>query len=107
MAINIPRGESDSVIDSIIDALTRYEAEHPLARIDVYRQNSVSVRVRIIDPGFADLTKPERNEQVWTYLEQLSEDVQGDISTLLLLDPEETKKSFANFEFEDPVPSNL
>jgi hypothetical protein len=43
----------------------------------------------------------------WKYLGQLPEDVQSDISTLLLLAPEETKTSFANIEFDDPVPSEI
>ena len=33
--------------------------------------------------------------------------LQSDISTLLLLTPDETNASFANFEFDDPVPSKL
>jgi hypothetical protein len=107
MAINIPRGNSDEVIDKIIDALRGYEADHKRAQIDLYRQNSVSVRVRIIDPDFARLGKPQRSQQVWRYLEHLPEEIQSDISTVLLLTPDETKKSFANFEFDDPVPSKL
>jgi hypothetical protein len=67
----------------------------------------VSVRVRIIDPSFDGKTKPERNDIVWNYLTELSDDEQSDISMLLLLTPSETKHSFANFEFEDPVPSKL
>ena len=107
MAITIPRGKSDEVIDTIIEALGTYSAEHPQAKIDVYRQNSVSVRVRIIDPDFTGKGKPQRSQQVWGYLEQLPDEVQSDISTVLLLTPDETKKSFANFEFDDPIPSKL
>jgi hypothetical protein len=106
MAINL-RGKSDEVIDSILVVLRQYGTDHPQARIDLYRQNPVSVRVRIIDPGFAGQTRPQRSQLAWKYLGQLKEDVQGDISTVLLLTPDETKMSFANFEFEDPVPSSL
>jgi stress-induced morphogen len=107
MAISIPRGTADEVIDSIISTLRTYETDHPRAKIDIYRQNSVSVRIRIIDEEFAGLDKAERSKLVWRYLENLPDEAQSDISTVLLLTPDETKKSFANFEFEDPVPSKL
>jgi hypothetical protein len=107
MAINIPRGKSDETIERIIEALRAFEADHPDAQIDIYRQNSVSVRVRVICASFAGETKVERSKKVWQYLNSLPDDVQSDLSTLILLTPEETKVSFANFEFDDPVPSNL
>jgi hypothetical protein len=107
MPINIPRGKPDEVIDKIITVLRPYEADHPRAQIDLYRQNIVSVRLRIVDPDFAGQGKPQRSQQAWKYLEQLPEDVQGDISTVLLLTPDETKMSFANIEFDDPTPSRL
>jgi stress-induced morphogen len=107
MSINIPRGGADETVERILKALAVYQKDHPQAQIDLYRQNSVSVRVRIIDPEFRGQEKPQRSRLVWKYLGQLQEDVQSDISTLLLLAPEETKMSFANFEFDDPVPSQL
>lgn len=107
MAITIPRGESDQVINQIVGALRSFETDHPRAEIDLYRQNTVSVRIRIIDPDFAGQSKPQRNQHAWRYLEQLPEEIQSDISTVLLLTPDETKMSFANFEFDDPVPSKL
>lgn len=60
-----------------------------------------------MDASFQGLDKPGRHAKVWHYLQQLPEDVQGDVSMLLLLTPEETKMSFANLEFDDPVPSIL
>ncbi len=107
MAIKIPRGKSDNVIDKIIEALSAFEADHPQAEIELYRQNCVSVRVRIIDPDFAGQGKPQRSQQAWRYLGQLPDEVQSDISTILLLTPDEKKMSFANFEFDDPTPSKL
>lgn len=107
MPINITRGASDPVIDEIIEALKRYEADRPGSQIDLYRQDPVSVRIRIIDSELAGLNKIDRNKLVWAYLDKISEETQSDISTLILLTPEETKKSFANFEFNDPVPSIL
>ncbi|HEX3998407.1 MAG TPA: hypothetical protein VHX65_07655 [Pirellulales bacterium] len=76
-------------------------------RIDLYRQDSVSVRLRIIDPDFAGQSKPQRSQCIWNYLGHLPDDVQADIRTVLLLTPAETKMSLANFEFDDPVPSKL
>ena len=107
MAISIPRGTTDPVIDKIVEVLRTYETDHPRSQIDLYRQNSVSVRVRIVDPDFAGLGKPQRSQRIWKYLAELSDDVQSDISTLLLLTPDETTLSFSNFEFNDPVPSKL
>jgi len=62
MAIQIPRGNSDGIIDQIIAALDGYEADHARAQINLYRQNSVSVRVRIVDPDFAGQGKPQRSQ---------------------------------------------
>jgi hypothetical protein len=107
MPISIPRGASDDVIERMIEALQAYEADHPNSQIDIYRQNPVSVRVRIIDPAFAGQNKVERSKEVWKYLNSLPDEVQSDLSTLILLTADETKSSFANFEFEDPVPSRL
>lgn len=107
MPIDIPRGTSDGVIDRMTEALRAYEADHPNARIDLYRQNSVSVRVRIIDPDFVGRSRVDRHNEVWTYLDALPEDIQSDLSSLILLTPEETGMSFANFEFDDPVSSIL
>ncbi len=105
MPISIPRGTSDEVIENIVAVMRDYQADHPRAQIDVYRQSPVSVRLRIIDPQFAGHGKPDRSDQVWHYLERMPEELQSDISTVLLLTPDETKSSFANFEFEDPVSS--
>lgn len=107
MAIGILRGKSDEIIDRFIEALRPYEVDQPDARIDLYRHNPVSVRVRIVDPGFADRSKVDRHNAVWKYLDVLPDEVQSALSSLTLLTPEETSKSFANLEFEDPVPSGL
>ena len=72
-----------------------------------YRQNSASIRVRIIDERFRGKTRGERDRMVDAYLEQLPETTQADITVLLLLTPAETSKSMMNVEFEDPVESML
>jgi hypothetical protein len=104
MAIVI-RGRSDKKLLSINAALQLYEQGHPAATIELYRQNSISVRIRIIDPSFQGLEKSDRHLRVWKYLETLPEDLQSDISMVVLLTPAETPRSLANLEFEDPSPS--
>lgn len=107
MAITISRGTSDETIDQIVSALEKYQADHQKSQIALYRRNQVSIRVRIIDPDFAGHGKAQRSQQVWRYLDPVSEDAQSDISMMLLLTPEETERSFGNMEFENPVPSEL
>ncbi len=105
MSIGIFRGTSDALLEQIVDALRGYEHDHPAAEIALYRQNQFSIRVRIIDPDFKSQDRVERNEMVWKYLERAPEEAQGDVSTLILLAPDEVKTSFSNMDFEDPLPS--
>jgi hypothetical protein len=104
MTITI-RGSTDETLVSVKESLIDYETEHPHAQIDLYRQNSISVRIRVIDPGFVGLRKSDRHGLVWKYLEKLPAEIQGDISMVVLLTPEEVNRSLANLEFEDPSPS--
>jgi hypothetical protein len=99
--------QSDNVLRQISDALARYETDHPGARGSLYRQNSVSIRIRIIDPSFLKLSRVERDEGVWPYLESLSDDVQSEITVLLLLTPVESETSFANLDFDRPLKAAL
>jgi len=94
---------------------TRRVEEHlrrEFPRSDAYRFNSVSIRVRVIDPRFEGKSEEERDAMVESLLHQLSPDTQADIMTLLTLSPNEagptfTKRSLANLEFEDPSDSEL
>lgn len=65
------------------------------------------MRIRIIDPAFAGLSRAEREEEVWAALDNLPDDAIAEISLLLLLTPDEAKKSFASYEFDHPIPSRL
>jgi len=107
MAIEVLHGKTDTTLEQVGVALERYQSEHPAARISMYRQNSASVRVRIVDPVFVGMSRPDRSDYVWKYLETLPDDVQSDISTVLLLTADEIDRSFGNFEFENPIPSTL
>ena len=101
------RPKSDEVLDVISGALAIYQADHPRADVKLYRQNSMSVRLRIIDPDFRGTNRAERSQAVWKYLDVLPDGAVADISTVLLLTPDETKNSFANMEFDEPLPSKL
>jgi len=103
MAFRIFSGVSDEVIDRIRDALRPFEVEHPEAQIDIYRYNSVCVRVRIIDPWFAGLDFLGRRELIGKWLESLDDDAYTEISMTVLLTPGEARRSFVNRKFEDPV----
>jgi stress-induced morphogen len=101
------RGKSDAVLSRIAKVLSAYESEHPDSTAQLYRQNPAAVRIRIVDPSFAGLDRIERDELVWSYLNNLPANARSDITVLLLLAPEELETSFANQDFEDPVPSRL
>jgi hypothetical protein len=78
---------------------------------DAYRYNSASIRVRIIDSRFRDLTHEQRDDQVEPVLEQLDSRIQADIMNLVLLYPGEIDDSHRaainNEEFEHPSRSML
>ncbi len=102
------RPREDRFVRAIREKLIAdYKPQHPRARIDVYRYNSVSVRVRIIDPDFARQDRTARDSDVWEILDTLPEDIREEISWLVLLTPDEVKTSLMNLEFEDPIPSRL
>jgi stress-induced morphogen len=108
MAGKRKKKSGDDDVRRIVELLARdYQPSHPSAKIDVYRQNSVSIRIRIIDPDFHGKNRVERDRPISKLLEQLPESIESQITFLLLLTPKETKTSFANFEFEDPVPSTI
>jgi hypothetical protein len=107
MPLKLRTKKPDAILRQIAAALRPYADAHPDAEIELYRQNNVSVRVRIIDPGFKGRSRVEREQEVWGLLDMLPLDVVGDVSLLLLLTPEETAESLANFEFEHPTRSRL
>lgn len=101
------RGRADQDLKQVRKAIASYHAEHPQADGELYRHSSVSLRVRIIDPDFAGMSRAERHQTIWRCFEELPEEIQSQISVLLLLSPDEVHSSFANTEFDDPVPSKL
>jgi stress-induced morphogen len=99
----IIRGKTDDVLEQFKQRLLAYRAHHPQADIVLYRQNSASIRIRIIDPEFTGLDRVQRNDLIWTFLDGLDNDVLFHLTILLLLTPREAGKSLANEDFEQPV----
>jgi hypothetical protein len=104
---NLMTGQWDPKLREIANALEKYEASRPDAEVALYRQNSASIRIRVIDVAFDGLGIGERGKLIWPYLRSLSEDARSEISVLLLLTPDEAPSSFANADFACPVPSGL
>jgi stress-induced morphogen len=101
------RTKKDDALEAIAAALSRYQEDHPRAHTKAYRHNSVAIRVRITDPDFAAMDKFQRHDLVWKYFDPLSEETVNQISMLLLLSPAEVKRSLANMDFDDPLPSTI
>lgn len=104
MTIEI-RGDRDEGLDGVAATLEEYGSKHPQAQIVLYRQNAVSLRIRIVDPEFRGRSRAQREEEVWVALNQLPDETLQDLSILLLFTPEEVGKSMANYEFESPTAS--
>jgi hypothetical protein len=94
-------------LKEIASALAAFEASHPESHVTLYRQNSASVRIRVIDASFAGLSIGDRGKVVWPYLRSLSEDARSEITVLLTLTPDEVPSSFANADFDRPLPTAL
>jgi stress-induced morphogen len=74
---------------------------------EVYQYNPVSIRVRIIDERFQGKSNVEREKLLSDLLQQLPEEVEADITLLLLLTREEAEHSMMNVAFDYPSPSIL
>ena len=106
MAKNKKQDEDTAELVKILQE--NYLSRHPEARIDVYRYNSASIRVRIIDPIFRTRNITRRDHEVWKILKKhASEDLLEQLSVVLLLAPEELTTSLMNREFDDLRPSRL
>lgn len=78
-------------------------------QVDAYRYNSASIRVRVVDSRFENLSQEKRDGMVEKHLKKLPREIQADIIMLLTLAPSELRDltNWLNAEFEDPSPSNL
>lgn len=107
MSVKSRSPKIDKAERRVLRAFEAYHDDHPAAEAVTYRQNSVSIRVRVVDPSFKGMDRVAREEAVAPVLDGLPDEVQADITQLLLLAPDEVKTSFANREFEHPVPSRI
>ncbi len=105
----ITRNAADPVVEKIRSVLDQYEHQHPGAAAALYRQSSVSIRIRIISDSYANRAKADRHDEVWDFLAaRLDDEAMADISILLLLSPDEKQTSLMNMEFDHPItPSRL
>jgi hypothetical protein len=102
----ITRGDADTEVQAFKAALDAYEADHPGAEAALYRSSPASIRLRVIDRRFDGMPKSRRHAYVWDFLAaRVPEDTLADVSLVLTVAPSEAGRSFANFEFEQPVPS--
>jgi stress-induced morphogen len=81
------------------------------ARVEAYRFNSASIRIRVIDPQFEGKSMVEREDMVLPLIRSLPKKTQDDILLLLTLAPSElqgvNRHLLVNLEFEQPIPSRL
>lgn len=94
--------------------IERLLQEAGFEKVDAYRYNAASIRVRVIDPRFEGKSVEKRHAMVERHLAKLPEDIQRDILMLLTFAPSEMesqnkglKQFWLNLEFEDPSPSLL
>ena len=74
----------------------------------IYKYNPYSIRVRIIDKSFAELSLAQRHAAVKRVLARLNVDDTENISMLMMLSPEEaTETDLMNLEFDDPGRSRI
>lgn len=83
-------------------------------KVDAYRYNSASIRLRVIDSRFERLSAERRDAMVEPHLDRLPEQTQADIISLYTFAPSELHESpktmrefMLNAEFDDPSPSML
>ena len=83
-------------------------------RVDSYRYNSASIRVRVIDSRFEGMSREKRDAMVEEQLDKLPPETQRDIVTLLTFAPSELtrtattlKEYMQNTEFDNPSPTML
>jgi stress-induced morphogen len=104
----ITGGTHDDLVNKIKGVLEEYEKEHPTSQATLYRQNSGSIRIRIVDERFAGRSRGDRHDDAWNFISsRLSDDDIQEISILLLLTVTEQRSSIMNAEFDEPIPSSF
>lgn len=112
MTVGTPRWESKRTDESRMVEKALLDAG--FQRVDAYRYNSASLRVRIVDERFEGVDREKRDAMVETHIESLPSDTQSDIVNLVLVTPSELdtrsdtfRELRLNTEFDNPSPSML
>lgn len=103
----IIRGVTDDELVRVRDRLEQYESDFPGASAELYRQNSSSIRIRIIDDRVASMNRSTRHARGWAYLTDIGDEILQQITVLLLLPKSELASSLMSLEFDDPIPSTV
>lgn len=78
------------------------------ARLDIYRKiPGHSIRVRVVHPRFTDQLIDDRDRMTSGLLRDVPDEIDQDITLVLLLGPEELEGDFGNAEFDRPASSYL
>jgi hypothetical protein len=96
---------TDPKVQQVLDVLHReYNARHSKAKVDAYRYNKYSIRVRVLDPDLANIHLVDRSAMLWEILRKnLPKHVREQIDFFILLTPKEAKRSAMSKEFDDPT----
>lgn len=73
-------------------------------KVDAYRYNPASIRVRVIAKQFQGQSQRKRLATADEILRTLPESIQSCVMFIALLTPDEKKESPLNQEFENPSP---
>ncbi len=97
------RKTADSKVRKVVDALrTEYKKAYPKAKIHVRRENSYSIDIRIIDPGFIRKRRLFRFQRVWEALDRALDDrVIPEIGYMQLLTPKEAENAITKAGFSE------
>jgi hypothetical protein len=93
----------DDDLQLIASALDRYVADNPGATAELYRRGTYLVRVRVVDSRFARMGHDQRHQAVYSYLDQLPDEVASQVTYLVAITPGE-RQAGSSLEFDNPFP---
>ena len=96
-------GPVDPVVDGIAGAIRTYADAHPGAEAGVHRYSNSIVQAWVVDPDFCGKSATERRRSIRPLLDALDDEISAELTTLLLLTPEEKAEYADHTDFENPV----
>lgn len=103
MPVKLFKGEWDDGLRQVQSVFEEFIKRHRFASVEFYRAHPMSIRVRIVDPYFRKMSYFDRVHLIWDELRKLPNEIQQDVSLLVLLLPYEVERSEAYREFERPL----